>query len=189
MTRARVRLAALATLACLSACRPSDAPPPSDEARRAHKAAIAAAAQDRLVLQAYVKEAEIVEARVPSLRKISRGFLRGDTSVIWFGYFAGDSLIVLDETRRLPERMEENARYFFRDTLLRYVVLDRRESAQAGTPARLRLAFGFDTAMTLVATSKNVNDAAVPLDSAVDIRAVAARATALRQLVLRDSTH
>jgi hypothetical protein len=52
------------------------------------------------------------------------------------------------------------------------------------TPLRTRLAFGYDTTGVLSATSKNVNDAAVPLDTAVDVTRIADRARALRVRVL-----
>lgn len=139
------------------------------------------------MLQYLVKDAEAVELRLPSLRRASAGYVSGDTSVIWFGYFAGDTLVVLDETRRGPRGVEENARYLFSDTTLHYVALDRVETADSPTPVRTRLAFGYDTAGVLSATSKNVNDAAVPLDSTADVRRIAARARQLRQRVLAAS--
>jgi hypothetical protein len=131
-----------------------------------------------------VKDAEALNLRVPSLQKVSQGFTRGDTSVIWFGYFAGDSLLVLDETRRGPKGVEENARYLFRGDSLYYVALDRILTAGVPTPVRTRLAFGFDSTGRLAATSKNVNDAAVPLDTAADITRLALRARALRTTAL-----
>lgn len=176
----------MALLALLAACR-KEGPPPTPEARAAHKAAIAAAAQDRLVLQYLVKDAEAVEARLPSLRRESKGFVRGDTSVIWFAFFAGDTLVVLDETRRGPPGVEENARYLFRGDTLHYVALDRLRTAGLPVPVRLRLAFGYDSTGRLSGTSKNVNDAAVPLDTAADITAIATRARALREQVLGDA--
>ena len=166
------------------ACSRGDAPKPTEAAKRAKKMAVAAAAQDRVLLQGYIKESEAADARVPSLRRVSAGYLAGDTGVIWFAYFAADTLAVLDETRRLSGRLDENARYLFRDTLLRYVALDRLEPAGSQAPRRLRLAFGLDSVGAVVATSKNVNDAAVPLDSAADLRAIVLRAQALRQRVL-----
>lgn len=177
-------LRACALFASVAACSRGDKPAPTPEQRIAHKKAIAAAAQDRLVLQYLVKDAEAAKLRLPSLRRVSRGFVRGDTAVIWFGYFAGDTLLVLDETRRGPPGIEENARYLFRDTLLHYVALDRVITAGVPTPVRTRLAFGYDTTGALSATSKNVNDAAIPLDSLTDITLVAARARQLRALVL-----
>ncbi len=185
--RRLIRLTTLATaVALLSACSRSEPKPPPTPAERAlHKRAIAAAAQDRLVLQYLVKDAEVVEERLPSLRRESAGFVTGDTGVIWFGFFAGDTLLVLDETRRGPPGVEENARYFFRDTALRYVALDRVQTRGTPTPIRLRLAFGYDSAGRLVGTSKNVNDAAVPLDTASDVTRIATRAAALRVRVLR----
>ncbi len=176
---------ALALLATLNACGGDERKPaPTPAERTAHKAAIAAAAQDRMVLQYLVKDAEAVELRLPSLRKVSRGFLSGDTSVIWFGFFAGDTLIVLDETRRGPPGVEENARYIFREPLLRYVALDRIQTSGTPTPIRTRIAFGYDSLGRLSATSKNMNDAAVPLDTAMDITRIASRAAALRARVL-----
>ena len=171
----------------LTACARNDTPPPTPEARRAHKAAIAAAAQDRMVLQYLVKDAEVANLRVPSLRRVSRGFVTGDTSVIWFGFFAGDTLLVLDETRRGPAGVEENGRYLFRGDALQYVALDRVVTTGVSTPLRTRLAFGYDSAGTLSATSKNVNDAAVPLDTAADVRRIAERALALRRRVLAET--
>jgi len=181
----------LLTTACgallLSGCAKDDKPPPTPEARRAHKAAIAAAAQDRMVLQYLVKDAEAVKLRVPSLQRVSKGFMTGDTSVIWFGFFAGDTLLVLDETRRGPAGVEENGRYLFRGDALQYVALDRVVTTGVSTPLRTRLAFGYDSAGTLSATSKNVNDAAVPLDTAADVRRIAERALALRRRVLAET--
>ena len=110
--------------------------------------------------------------------------MSGDTSVIWFGFFAGDSLLVLDETRRGPPGVEENARYLFRDSTLHYVALDRLQTSNTPTPIRTRLAFGYDSTGRLSATSLNVNDAAVPLDTAADVTRIAARARALRTRVL-----
>ncbi|MES3034262.1 MAG: hypothetical protein V4813_09720 [Gemmatimonadota bacterium] len=178
----------VAATVLLAACGRGDKPAPTPEARRAHKAAIAAAAQDRLVLQYLVKDAEAVNLRVPSLRRVSDGFVSGDTSVIWFAFFAGDSLLVLDETRRGPATTEENARYLFRGDALQYVALDRIQASGTGTPLRMRLAFGYDSTGTLSATSKNVNDAAVPLDTVVDVLRVAERARALRTRVLGRAT-
>jgi hypothetical protein len=177
------RAAALPLLLLLAACSRSDRPPPTPEERIVHKKAIAAAAQDRMVLQYLVKDAEAVKARIPSLRRLSRGFVIGDTSVIWFAFLAGDTLVVLDETRRV-EGAEENARYLFRAATLQYVALDRVITGGQATPLRTRLAFGYDSAGTLVATSKNVNDAAVPLDTAADVSRIAARAYALRTRAL-----
>jgi hypothetical protein len=171
----------------LTACARNDTPPPTPEARRAHKAAIAAAAQDRMVLQYLVKDAEVANLRVPSLRRVSRGFVTGDTSVIWFGFFAGDTLLVLDETRRGPAGVEENGRYLFRGDALHYVALDRVITTGVVTPRRTRLAFGYDSTGTLSATSKNVNDAAVPLDTTADVRRIADRARALRLRVLAET--
>ena len=171
----------------LTACARNDGPPPTPEARRAHKAAIAAAAQDRMVLQYLVKDAEVANLRVPSLRRVSRGFVTGDTSVIWFGFFTGDTLLVLDETRRGPAGVEENGRYLFRGDALHYVALDRIVTAGVATPRRTRLAFGYDSTGTLSATSKNVNDAAVPLDTTADVRCIADRARALRLRVLAET--
>jgi hypothetical protein len=183
----RQRLVALLVAACgLLACGRDEAkaaPTPAERALR--KRAIAAAAQDRLVLQYLVKEAEAVETRLPTLQRASAGFVTGDTSVIWFGFFAGDSLLILDETRRGPPGVEENARYFFADTMLRYVAMDRMQTRGTPTPVRMRLAFGFDSTGVLAATSKNVNDAAVPLDTALDVTRIAQRATDLRRRVLQ----
>jgi hypothetical protein len=170
-------------VALLAGCSRGDQPVATSAARAAHKAAIAAAAQDRMVLQYLVKDADVVNARLGSLRKTSAGFVTGDTSVIWFGFFAGDTLIVLDETRRGPVGVEENARYFFRDTVLHYVALDRIETG-SDVPRRLRLAFGYDSTGALSATSKNVNDAAQPLDTVADIVRIATRAAQLRLRVL-----
>ena len=171
----------------LSGCAKDDKPPPTPEARRAHKAAIAAAAHDRMVLQYLVKDAEAVKLRVPSLRRVSKGFMTGDTSVIWFGFFAGDTLLVLDETRRGPAGVEENGRYLFRGDALQYVALDRVVTTGVSTPLRTRLAFGYDSAGLLSATSKNVNDAAVPLDTAADVRRIAERALGLRRRVMAET--
>lgn len=179
----------LALAACTTiSCGRSDKPAPTPAARTAHKAAIAAAAQDRLVLQYLVKDAAIVNARLPSFRRVSAGYAAADTSVIWFAFFAGDTLIVLDETRRGPPGVEENARYFFRAGTLHYVVLDRIRTVGEPTPVRMRLAFGYDSAGVLSATSKNVNDAAQPLDTVADVSAIAARAKALRVRVLTSVT-
>jgi len=169
----------------ISGCRRSDKPAPTPEERARHKAGIAAAAQDRMVLQYLVKDAEAVNARLPAMRRESAGYMSGDTSVIWFGYFAGDTLVVLDETRRGPVGVEESARYIFRDSTLRYVALDRIRTSASPTPVRVRLAFGYDSTGRLSATSKNVNDAAVPLDTAADVSRIAVRAAALRARVLR----
>jgi hypothetical protein len=178
------RLAVALTLIVAAACSRGDAPVVTAAARAAHKAAIAAAANDRLVLQYLVKDADAVNSRLPGLRRASAGYMSADTSVIWFAYFAGDTLLVLDETRRGPPGREENARYIFRDTLLHYVALDRSERSDSDLPLRLRLAFGFDSSGALSATSKNLNDAAVPVDTAADVTRVAARAIALRKRVL-----
>jgi hypothetical protein len=178
-------LPAVVLVCALAACgRDADKPAPTPAERAAHKAGIAAAAQDRMVLQYLVKDAEATELRLPSMRRASAGFVTGDTSVIWFGFFAGDTLVVLDETRRGPPGVEENARYMFRDTLLRYVAFDRVQTANTPTPVRTRLAFGYDSTGRLSATSKNVNDAAVPLDTAVDVTRIARRAIELRARVL-----
>jgi hypothetical protein len=189
MAWSRRRLLTAACGVCLIAgCATDDKPPPSPEARKAHKAAIAAAAQDRMVLQYLVKDAEAVELRLPSLKRTSKGFMTADTSVIWFGFFAGDTLLVLDETRRGPAGVEENGRYFFRGDALHYVALDRVVTAGMSTPLRTRLAFGYDSTGTLSATSKNVNDAAVPLDTVADVGRIAERALALRRRVLAETT-
>jgi hypothetical protein len=175
----------LALALAVGACRRDDGKPAPTPAERAvHKAAIAAAAQDRLVLQYLVKDAEAVKLRLPGMRRVSAGFVSGDTSVIWFGFFEGDTLVILDETRRGPPGVEENARYLYRGSLLRYVTLDRVTTSGTPTPIRVRLAFGYDSTGRLSATSKNVNDAAVPLDSASDVNRIAARAAALRARVL-----
>jgi hypothetical protein len=179
----RVVLAMLAAIGCAR----GDKPAPTPEARAAHKAAIAAAAKDRMVLQYLIKDAERAGARTATLRRESAGYMAGDTSVIWFAFFAGDTMIVLDETRRGPPGVEENARYVFRDSALRYVALDRAVTSGTGTPLRTRLAFGYDSAGVLAATSKNVNDAAVPLDTALDIGAVVTRARQLRARVFGQS--
>ncbi|MCC7053886.1 MAG: hypothetical protein IT355_11550 [Gemmatimonadaceae bacterium] len=171
-------------LLVLASCAKREGPPPTPEQRAVHKAAIAAAAQDRMMLQYLVKEAEVTEARLPSLRRDSRGYMSGDTSVIWFAFFAGDTLVVLDETRRGPVGVEENARYLFTGDRLHYVALDRLRTSGTQVPVRLRLAFGYDSTGRLSATSKNVNDAAVPLDTAADIHRIADRARALRARVL-----
>jgi hypothetical protein len=168
-----------------AACGRSDGKPAPTPAERAtHKRAIAAAAQDRMMLQYLVKDAEAVKARLPSMRRESAGFVSGDTSVIWFGFFAGDTLLVLDETRRGPPGIEENARYLFRDSTLHYVALDRVQTSGTLTPIRMRLAFGYDSSGALSATSKNVNDAAVPLDTVADVTRIARRAAVLRARVL-----
>lgn len=172
----------------MAACSRGDKPAPTPAQRIAHKKAIAAASQDRLVLQYLVKDAEAAKLRLPSLRRVTRGFVRGDTAVIWFGYFAGDTLLILDETRRGPAGVEENARYLFRGTMLHYVALDRVITAGVPTPLRTRLAFGYDSAGALSATSKNVNDAAIPLDSVADVTVIADRARQLRAMVLAAET-
>ena len=112
--------------------------------------------------------------------------MRGDTSVIWFAYFAGDTLLVLDETRREPRGTEENGRYLFRDTTLRYIVYDRKAEAGDAAPTQARLAFGFDSLGTLAASSKNVNDAAIPLDTAADVLSLVRQAQSLRARVLSE---
>ena len=134
-------------------------------------------------LQYLVKDAEAVELRLPSMRRETRGYMLGDTSVIWFAYYAGDTVTVLDETRRVPQKAEENARYFFRNSRLWYVTFDRVTAAGRRTAQRTRLAFGYDSTGALTATSKNVNDAAVPLDSVADIVTIAQRAVTLRDRV------
>ena len=174
----------LLVAASVLGCSRSDRPAPTSEARAAHKAGIAAAAKDRMMLQYLVKDAELTNARLGSLRRTTAGYLAGDTSVIWFGYFAGDTLVVLDETRRDPTGGEEDARYFFRNAQLHYVALDRKQRAGTPTPIRTRLAFGYDSAGALAATSKNVNDGAVPLDTVADITRIVARAMLLRSRVL-----
>ena len=168
----------------VASCSRGDAPVPTPAARAAHKAAIAAAAQDRLVLQYLVKDAERENQRLASLQRVTAGFMAGDTSVIWFGYFAGDTLVVLDETRRGPPGVEENARFLFRDSSLHYVALDRLQTSSTPTPIRTRLAFGYDSTGRLSATSLNVNDAAVPLDTSMDVTRIAVRARALRSRVV-----
>lgn len=183
-----MRTAVVSVLLLLAGCGGGDAPPPTPAARRAHKMAIASAAKDRMVLQYLVKDAEAVNLRVPSLRRVSDGFVIGDTSVIWFAFFSGDSLLVLDETRRAPSDVEENARYLFRGDTLHYVALDRIQTFGTRTPIRTRLAFGFDTSGALSATSKNINDAAAPLDTLADVMRVADRARALRERVLSRNT-
>jgi hypothetical protein len=170
--------------ALLSACARSDKPAPSTAERIAHKKGIAAAAMDRMLLQGFVKQADSVNRRLGSLRRVSKGFMRGDTSVIWFAYFAGDTLLVLDETRREPRGTEENARYLYRDTTLRYMVYDRKAGATGAALLRARYAFGFDSLGTLAASSKNVNDAAIPLDTAADVLLLVRQARELRALVL-----
>ena len=179
---------ALALTASAVSCSRGDTPTPTAAARAMHKAAIAAAAKDRMVLQYLVKDAETVNARLSGLRRTTAGFMAGDTSVIWFGFFAGDTLIVLDETRRGPPGAEENARYLFRNETLHYVALDRRQSAGVPTPIRTRLAFGYDSVGVLSATSKNVNDAAAPLDTVADITVIAERARALRLRILSSAS-
>jgi hypothetical protein len=178
-------LTAVLLLAATACRRGDDRPPPTPEARVAHKKAIAAAAQDRMVLQYLVKDAEAIELRLPQMRRASAGFVAGDTNVIWFAFFDGPTLVVLDETRRGPAGVEENGRYIFRDTLLRYVALDRVQTSGIPVPRRTRLAFGYDSTGALAATSKNVNDAAIPLDTAVDVLRIADRARSLRARVLR----
>ena len=178
----------VATAFSVSGCGGSDKPAPTPAARAAHKAAIAAAAQDRLVLQYLVKDAERANQRVASLQRVTAGFMTGDTSVIWFAYFAGDTLLVLDETRRGPPGVEENARYLFRDSSLHYVALDRLLTSNTPTPVRTRLAFGYDTTGRLSATSLNVNDAAVTIDTARDVTRIALRARALRARVILSPT-
>jgi hypothetical protein len=178
---------ALAVSVSAAACSRRDGPPPSAEERIAHKKGIAAAAMDRMLLQQFVKQADSVNRRLPSLRRVSRGFMQGDTSVIWFGYFAGDTLLVLDETRREPRGTEENGRYLFRDTTLRYIVFDRKAESKGTSPTRARLAFGFDSVGGLSASSKNVNDAAIPLDTAADVLSLVRQAHALRARVLSET--
>lgn len=172
------------TAVSVSGCNSGDQPVPTPAARAAHKAALAAAAQDRLVLQYLVKDGERANQRLGALQRVTAGFMSGDTSVIWFGYFANDTLIVLDETRRGPPGIEENARYLFRDSSLHYVALDRLQTSNTPTPIRTRLAFGYDSTGRLSATSLNVNDAAVPLDTALDVTRIALRARALRSRVI-----
>jgi hypothetical protein len=177
-------LAVLVLAATVSACRGSEKPAPSAAARATHKAGIAAAAKDRMLLQYFVKEADAVNRRVPALRPVSKGYVIGDTSVIWFAFFAGDTLLVLDETRRVQGGGESDARYIFRDTLLRYIAFDRKQTPAAGKPVRTRLAFGFDSVGALSASSKNVNDAAIRLDTITDVTALVRQAQKLRALVL-----
>lgn len=184
MRRPDLRRSLTLGVVILVGCARRDGPPPTPEARTAHRQALAAAAQDRLVLQYLVKDAEAVEARMPSMRRATAGYVSGDTNVIWFGFFAGDTLVVLDETRRGPVGVEENARYHFRNSSLRYVALDRIVTTGTPTPIRTRLAFGYDSTGALSATSKNVNDAAVPLDTAGDVTRIVTRAVSLRARVL-----
>jgi hypothetical protein len=179
----RALIGPLVLLSAFCGCSRRDSTPATDASRVTHKKAIAAAANDRLVLQYLVKDAELVAKRIPTLRRETRGQVIGDTSVIWFAYYAGDSLLALDETRRVRRSSEENARYLFKGTALRYVTLDRVERDGA-IPVRLRLAFGYDSLGRLSATSKNLNDAAAPLDTATDIERVARRARDLRVVVL-----
>lgn len=178
---------AVMILGCAMGCSRGDKPAPTTAARAAHKAAIAAAANDRMVLQYLVKDAQSVNVRLAGMRRVTQGFVTGDTSVIWFAYYSGDTLVVLDETRRGPPGVEENARYLFRRDLLHYVALDRIQTSNTPVPLRTRLAFGYDSAGALSATSKNVNDAAAPLDTAVDVSRIADRARALRLRVLTTS--
>jgi hypothetical protein len=175
---------AVLVVACAVGCARSDRPAPTTAERVAHKAAIAAAANDRMLLQYLVKDAEAVNLRLPGMRRVTEGFMSGDTSVIWFAFYSGDTLVVLDETRRGPPGVEENARYLFRRDSLHYVALDRIQSRNTPTPIRTRLAFGYDSTGVLSATSNNVNDAAAPFDTAADVTRIADRARALRRRVL-----
>jgi hypothetical protein len=167
---------ALLLLLSVSACRGRSA---TKEERAERKRAQAAAALDRAVLQSFVKRAEEVEAALPSWAQRTAGFQQGDTNIIWRVYAGPDSATVLDEHRRAPDGGVAEGRYFFRRDQLWYTTLDQMTPSATLTPRRVRLAFGFDSLGALVATSKNVNDAAVPLDSAQDVGVLRARASAL----------
>lgn len=160
------------------ACAPRDDDAAAARARR--KARMAVAARDRAVLQGHVRAAESLAARLPALRRTQVGFVDGDTTVILVGHFAGDTLLAIDENVRGAGGVTGQARYVLARGTLRYVALDRAvPDADGRPPRRLRLALGFDSTGALVASSKNVNDAAVNLDTAVDVRARMARAAAL----------
>jgi hypothetical protein len=150
-------------------------------ARGRRKAAVAVAARDRALLQAFVRDADALDARLPALRRVETGWTAADSAIVAAGWFAGDTLLVLDENVRTRDGGTGQARYVFDGARLRYVALDRMRPAVAGRrPERLRLALGFDTSHVLVASSKNVDDGAVALDSVVDVAQRVAHAAALR---------
>ena len=179
-SRARVRQrVALALTLLLAAGCTRDAEQQAARGRR--KAAVAVAARDRALLQGFVRDAEALEGRLPGLRRVETGWTAADSAVVAAAWFAGDTLLVLDENVRTREGGTGQARYVFAGTRLRYVALDRMRPAVAGRrPERLRLALGFDSTQTLVASSKNVDDGAVALDSVVDVAQRIAHAAMLR---------
>ncbi|MCU0626654.1 MAG: hypothetical protein MUF21_09265 [Gemmatimonadaceae bacterium] len=159
-----------------------DADAAATRARR--KAAVAVAARDRALLQRYVREADALDARLPALRRVTTGFVTGDTTVILAGYLAGDSLLAIDEILRAGETLRGQSRYVLRGDRLHYVALDRTQpGATPLAPERLRLALGFDSTARLVASSKNINDGAVNLDTAADVTALVLRSATLARRV------
>jgi hypothetical protein len=174
--------AALAILFLFTACRNQSSPP---GARAERKRAQAVAQQDRAILQAYIKRAEATEAGMDGWATRTNGFKDGDTNVVWREYVGPDSAIVLDEHRRFPGGGTGSGRYFFRRGQVWYVTFDRMLPGEALSPLRTRFAFAFDSTNRLVATSKNVNDAAVPLDTATDVIALQRHAQDLLARVQR----
>lgn len=177
--RRQALVALLAATSVLTACTRDEE---AAAARGRRKARMAVAARDRALLQGFVRDADALDARLPSLRRHEIGFVADDTAYIVVGHLAGDTLLALDENVRGPGDVTGQARYVFDGARLRYVALDRMRPRD-GRPERLRLALGFDSTQALVASSKNVNDAAVPLDTARDVATLVARAAALRTRV------
>ena len=176
------RGAALALLAALAVGCGRDADEAAKRSRR--KAAVAVAARDRALLQPFVRAADALEARFPSLRRVETGWTAGDSAFVVAGWFAGDTLVAVDENVRTGDGGTGQARYVYDGARLRYVALDRMRPAVEGRrPERLRLALGFDTTQALVASSKNIDDGAVALDSVVDVARRVERAQVLRTRV------